>query len=238
MTESTRQLHGRIALVEDHVRLSLLVKRGLAGIGIAADVFPTLASAWHAVGDQPYAVVVVDRGLPDGDGLELVRWMRAAGNTTPCLMLTARDALHDRVDGLDAGADDYLAKPFAIEELAARVRALMRRPAELRDPRLAHDDLRLRPEDGRLCRGDESVSLAPAELQIMICLLRAAGQAVRRGTLEAAAWGMGDAVTPNALDVALHRLRRKLAAIESRQALVNLRAHGYALRAGDAPAPP
>jgi len=236
MSESTRKLHNRIALVEDHARLAALVTRGLAEAGIAVDAFNTLESAWHGIGNQAYAVAIVDRGLPDGDGLDLVRRMRAARDLTPCLMLTSRDALRDRVDGLDAGADDYLPKPFALEELVARVRALMRRPPELIDLQLAYQGLRVVPASSQMNCAEETVSLAPAELQIIICLVRAAGQPVRRTTLEAAAWGLAEAVTPNALDVALHRLRKKLSAIGSGLSLVNVRNAGFALRQSDAAA--
>jgi DNA-binding response OmpR family regulator len=179
-------------------------------------------------------VAVIDRGLPDGDGLDLVRRMRAARDLTPCLMLTSRDALRDRVDGLDAGADDYLPKPFALEELVARIRALMRRPPELMDLQLAYHGLHVEPTGSHMSCAEEIVSLAPAELQIIICLVRAAGQPVRRSTLEAAAWGIGEAVTPNALDVALHRLRKKLSAIDARVSLINVRNYGFALRETDA----
>lgn len=229
-------LPNRIVLVEDHARLAGLVERGLGASGIAVDTFPSIETAWRGIDRHGYALAVIDRGLPDGDGLELVRRMRAAGLRMPCLMLTARDALHDRVDGLDAGADDYLAKPFEMEELAARVRALMRRPAELRELQLVHHDLQVLAEISAMRCGEEQVSLAPAELQIMISLVRAAGQVVRRSALEAAAWGVGDAVTPNALDVALHRLRRKLAAVDSLLSVVNVRNLGFALRLADAAA--
>ena len=229
-------LSNRIALVEDHARLASLVERGLGAAGIAVDTYTSHEAAWHGISDQGYALAVIDRGLPDGDGLGLVRGMGAGGNRMSCLMLTARDALHDRVDGLDAGADDYLPKPFAMEELGARVRALMRRPAELRDLQLVHHDLEVLAESSSLRCGDELISLAPAELQIIIALVRGAGQVVRRRALESAAWGMGEAVTPNALDVALHRLRRKLAAIDSTLAVVNIRNLGFVLRPVDAAA--
>lgn len=220
----------RIAMVEDHARLAALVAQALQAAGIAADVFHSIAQAWAAAQDGAYAAWVIDRGLPDGDGLELVRRLRAAGHRAPCLMLTARDALHDRLDGLDSGADDYLTKPFPMEELVARVRALMRRPATLLSAVPAHGDLWLDLETGRLCCADESVSLAPAELQIMQALLLNAGRPVRRRALELAAWGLTEAVTPNALDVALHRIRRKLQAIGSGLLIENIRSYGYALR--------
>jgi DNA-binding response OmpR family regulator len=229
-------LPNRIALIEDHPRLASLVERGLGAAGIAVDIYPGVETAWHAIARNGYAAAVIDRGLPDGDGLDLVRRMRAAGNRIPCLMLTARDGLHDRVDGLDAGADDYLPKPFAIEELTARVRALMRRPSELRALDVSHQGLYVKAAEGCMRCGDEQISLAPAELQIILSLVHAGGQVVRRSTLEAAAWGVGEAVTPNALDVALHRLRRKLAAIESGLGVVNVRNLGFALRAADAAA--
>jgi DNA-binding response OmpR family regulator len=220
----------RIALVEDHERLAALVCKALSAAGIVVDVFDRIEPARHAIAQAPYAALVVDRGLPDGDGLSLVRRLRAEGNVTPCLMLTARDALHDRIDGLESGADDYLAKPFPMEELVARVRALLRRPAAMRSLSPAFGDLRLEPEAGTMCCGDEAVTLPAAELQIMLCLVKAEGRTVRRTALETAAWGLGEAVTPNALDVALHRLRKKLAAIGSVLVIVNSRGHGYALR--------
>lgn len=226
----------RIALVEDHPRLANLVERGLGAAGIAVDTFATLEAAWHGVQHLPYALAIVDRGLPDGDGLNLVRRLRAADNQLPCLMLTAKDALHDRVAGLDAGADDYLPKPFAIEEFTARVRALMRRPSEFRELRLAYHGLQILPELGCMRHREEQVSLAPAELQLIIVLVRAAGQTVRRTALEAAAWGVSEAVTPNALDVALHRLRKKLGAIDAPLTLLNVRNLGFSLLRSDAAA--
>jgi DNA-binding response OmpR family regulator len=144
-------------------------------------------------------------------------------------MLTARDALHDRVAGLEAGADDYLPKPFSMDEMVARVRALMRRPAQLQSLSPEFAGLRIEPDAGCMRQGEESVSLAAAEMQLMLALVRAAGKSVRRTALEAAAWGLSEPVTPNALDVALHRLRRKLAAIESPLQISNIRGHGYAL---------
>ncbi len=137
----------RIALVEDHARLAALVRQSLQAAGIPTDVFPTLEAAWRGLQEIDYGALVVDRGLPDGDGLNLVRRLRAAGTGTPCLMLTARDALHDRLEGLDSGADDYLTKPFPMEELVARVRALMRRPAALRALQPRFGDIQLQPAD-------------------------------------------------------------------------------------------
>ena len=223
----------RILLVEDHDRLAQLMCKGLLAAGIAVDVIDRIDAAWAAIQQMPYQALVLDRGLPDGDGLVLLQRLRKAGNGVPCLVLTARDALHDRVEGLEAGADDYLPKPFAMGEMVARVRALLRRPLQFLPIDSSHGDLTLRPDVGVLYSGDESVTLAPAEIHIMLLLMRKRDEVVRRSALDAAAWGLSEAVTPNALDVALHRIRRKLLAIGSRQRIVNVRGRGYALREHD-----
>ena len=182
----------RIALVEDEPRLSALLAKALIGAGIEADIFDRIGPASLAASNNAYAVLVIDRGLPDGDGLDLVRRLRAAEIRTPCLMLTARDALHDRVDGLESGADDYLTKPFSMDEFVARVRALMRRPPALQSLTPEFGDIQIRPAEGCMTCGSETVTLAPAELQIMVALVRAGGTTVRRSALEVAAWGLGD----------------------------------------------
>jgi DNA-binding response OmpR family regulator len=223
----------RILLVEDHARLARLLSDGLIAAGIAVDAVQRIDAAWSALQQMSYGALVLDRGLPDGDGLTLLKRLRDAELSIPCLVLTARDALSDRVEGLDAGADDYLPKPFAMDELVARVRALLRRPAESLPLEPGRGDLQLRPAQGMLHCGAECVSLAASEMQIMLLLVRKGGDTVRRSALEAAAWGLSEAVTPNALAVALHRIRRKLGAIGSRQKIINVRSLGYALRETD-----
>lgn len=223
----------RILLVEDHERLARLVCGGLQAAGVAVDVVDCIDAAWAAIRRVPYPLLVVDRGLPDGDGLVLIQRMRRAGMGVPCLVLTARDALRDRVEGLDAGADDYLPKPFDMDEMVARVRALLRRPVELRSLDPSQGDLTLRPTVGIMCCGEATIALASTEMQIMLLLLHRHEDVVRRSTLELAAWGLGEAVTPGALDVALHRIRRKLRVIGSRQRIINVRGLGYVLRDAD-----
>jgi DNA-binding response OmpR family regulator len=219
----------RIALVEDHERMAALVCKAFEGTGIEVEVFDSIARARAAIEQLSYSALVVDRGLPDGDGLEMVRKLRAQGCLTPCLMLTARDALHDRVEGLEVGADDYLVKPFSMEELVARVRALLRRPVVIQDLAPDFHGLQVLASQSSMRCGDEVITLAPAELQIMLSLVKAQGLTVRRAALEQAGWGLSEPVTPNALDVALHRLRKKVAAIGSAVEIANLRGHGYAL---------
>ncbi|MGQ7935744.1 response regulator transcription factor [Paraburkholderia sp. D1E] len=220
----------RVALIEDHERLAGMIRQALSAAGIETDVFGTISAAHYGVSRANYAVLIIDRGLPDGDGLAFLRTLRAVGQMTPSLMLTARDALHDRVDGLENGADDYVTKPFAMSELVARVRTLMRRPVALAELVISFGDITVDPQQHAMRCGAQSVLLAPAELQIALCLTKAAGTTVRHAALEHAAWGLGDAVTPNALEVTLHRLRKKLTAVGATTRLANIRGTGFALQ--------
>lgn len=221
----------RIALIEDHDRLASVVSEALLSAGIETDRFPNISKARYALDRAEYAVLIIDRGLPDGDGLTFLRALRSAGRMTPCMMLTARDALHDRVEGLEAGADDYVTKPFAMSELVARVRTLMRRPPILTELVASFADLSIDPEQGMLSCRSNSIFLAPAELQIVQSLIHAAGRTVRHATLERAAWGLSDTVTRNALEVTLHRIRKKLNALETKTRVVNVRGMGFSLSA-------
>lgn len=220
----------RILLIEDNEHLARLVVKGLTHAGISVDIVGSREAALGILKLASYQALVLDRGLPDGDGLLMLQQLRQRSISVPCLILTARDALHDRVEGLEAGADDYLSKPFAMAELVARVRALLRRPALSQTLEPAFGDMTLQTDAGVMCCGAESIPLAPAEMHILLTLIQKQGRVVRRSTMEAAGWGLSIAVTPNALDVALHRIRRKLTAIGSELHIVNLRGQGYALR--------
>lgn len=224
----------RILLVEDHERLGRLIAKALLAAGIKVDLVANLSSAEFALSEGVHAVVIVDRGLPDGDGLELLRRIRSSSSPPPCLMLTARDALHDRVAGLNAGADDYLTKPFAMEELVARVRALLRRPATVQTLEPEFGGLAVSPDGGIMEYRGRTVSLAATELQIMLSLVRAGGDTVRRSAMERGAWSFDEPVTPNALDVSLHRLRKKLLLIGCPVQIETIRGHGHALRLASA----
>jgi len=226
----------RIALVEDHARLAELICRAFEASGIGADVFSTMDAAWAALRVAEYSAFIIDRGLPDGDGLELVRRLRSVGNPVPCLVLTSRDALRDRLDGLSSGADDYVTKPFPMEELVARMQTLMRRTADPLDMHLEFGDIRLYPAQARLVGQDGSARLTRAELQILWCLVRQAGCFVHRSALQAAAWGMSDAPSPDALKLVLDRLRAGLRAIGSSLRIVDIPEDGHTLR-DDALAP-
>jgi DNA-binding response OmpR family regulator len=226
----------RVLVVEDQPEFRVELVAALARAGIAADACMSAAQASACVEAVDYGALVLDRGLPDGDGLQWLRRQRErhrGGNALalpPCLILTARDALRDRIDGLDGGADDYLTKPFELEELLARVRALLRRPSVPLRGRWEWRGLEVRPELNQMVTAQGSVTLSPSELQVMLSLVSAQGEVVRRKRLEDAAWGLSEAVTPNALDVVLHRLRRKLHSVGSPLLIGNTKGVGYALQ--------
>ena len=219
----------RILLVEDHPRMAQVICSMLERNGIACDAVISLGQAAAAMADARYDAMILDRGLPDGDGLQVLVRLRAMRESIPCMVLTARDALGDRVDGLDAGADDYLTKPYEMDELLARTRALLRRSQPWMPTEVTFGDIRLVPQLSSLCVAHSCMTLSPTELQIMLALARHEGSVVRRSMLETAAWGLSSAVTPKALDVAIHRLRGKLATLRSTVSIANSKGIGYAL---------
>ena len=219
----------RLLLVEDNPRLAELIREGVSRAGHGVDVVRSRAEARLAWRSFDYALLLLDLGLPDGDGLGLLRELRQGGVTRPCLILTARDALHDRVLGLDSGADDYLTKPFAMEELVARIHALLRRPAALVGEAIVRGRLRLDLRLRRVeCEG-QAVEMPAGEIAALECLFRAPGGRCSRKHLEDCVYGMDAAVTPNALEVLLHRLRKRLDEAGAGVSIRGLRGYGYVL---------
>jgi DNA-binding response OmpR family regulator len=223
----------RILLVEDEPKMAALIQRVLVAerhvVDRAGDAIGALGLA-TAAGSVPYDVLVLDRMLPDLDGLDLLRMLRARGIRTPALMLTALGGVDDRVAGLDAGADDYLAKPFAFAELLARVRALGRRATTPPAPRLAAGDLELDEERHVARVGESSVDLSAREFALLAYLIRHEGRVVTRQQILDAVWGAEPDVYSNVVDLYVSYIRKKLAELGGTAGVRTVRGVGYALR--------
>lgn len=216
----------RLLIVEDNARMAELIALGLRERGYACDLAYDLAAAEDALAVGAFDVVILDLGLPDGDGLE---WLRARpkGSQPPTLILTARDALPDRIQGLDAGADDYLAKPFAMDELAARVRAILRRPGARQQSVIEAGGLSFDPASQAARHPGGVIDLTRRELLMFELLLRRAGQVVPRGAIEEALYAFDEAVSANAIEAVVSRLRRKLEEAGCAGRLHTIRGVGY-----------
>lgn len=201
----------RILLIEDDLLLGDGIQAGLTQVAFTVDWVRDGVAGELALQAEPYAAVILDLGLPRLPGLELLRRQRADGNAVPVLILTARDAVEDRVRGLDAGADDYLVKPFDLKELAARLRALIRRAAGEAAPVLQIGELQLDPAAHRVSFRGRPVELAPREFALLQELMRQAGRVLSREQLERQLYAWGAEVESNAIEVYVHHLRRKLA---------------------------
>jgi DNA-binding response OmpR family regulator len=219
----------RVLFVEDDPRMRALVQRGLAEQGHAVDVAEASQTALSLTRQSSYDVMVFDVMLPGPSGLDLTRSLRQAGNRTPILMLTARDAAADIVSGLDAGADDYLAKPFAFSVLLARLRALSRRPPIARSDLLSVADLRLDVDSHSAMRGELALPLTRTEYSLLECLMRRPGRVVTREQLMGQLWSGRD-VSSNTLDAFVKSLRHKLEADNRPKLLHTIRGIGYAIR--------
>jgi DNA-binding response OmpR family regulator len=200
----------RILLAEDDTLLGEGVRTGLAQAGFAVAWVKDGAEAQDALAAEPYDAVVLDLGLPQLDGLSVLRWLRAKKNRVPVLILTASDAVEDRVAGLDAGADDYLTKPFALAELQARLRALLRRAKGQAEPLLRHGRVTLDPAARTVTLDGTPVELSARELTTLHELLLNAGRVLSRAQLEEKLYGWGEEIESNAVEVYVHHLRRKL----------------------------
>jgi DNA-binding response OmpR family regulator len=213
----------RVLLVEDDRMIGESIRAALKQDGSAVDWVRDGRSAESTLATEQFDLVLLDLGLPQRDGLEILRAMRLRHDQTPVIVLTARDALQERVAGLDAGADDYLVKPFELEELAARIRAVTRRKAGRAEPAIEVGDVRLDPSMRQVTRGGEPVMLSAREYAVLEALMSRPGAILSRAQLEDRLYGWGDAIESNAVSVYVHQLRRKLGSDFIR----NVRGVGY-----------
>jgi DNA-binding response OmpR family regulator len=222
----------RLLVVEDESALAASLAKGLRQAAHAVDLAPTLAEARSRMAREHYDGVVLDLGLPDGSGLALAREIRGGGNRVPILVLTARDSVHDRVAGLDAGADDYVVKPFALEEVLARLRALERRAPELRPAVMTVADLQVDPSARSATRAGEPIPLTTTEFALLEFLARHAGSVLGRAAISAHVWDENYDPLSNVIDVYVARLRRKVDRPGLVPLLHTVRGAGYTLDPG------
>lgn len=221
----------RILVVEDERRLADLLKDGLTREGFAVDLAHDGREALWLATEQSYDVIVLDVMLPGSNGYEVCAALRAAGNWTPILMLTAKDGEYDEAEALDTGADDYLTKPFSYVVLLARLRALVRRGGRERPAVLTVGDLRVDPAGLKCSRGDVQIALTPKEFAILHCLARRAGDVVPKSELLARAWDFAYDGDSNVVEVYISALRRKIDKPFGRTTLRTVRGAGYRLEA-------
>lgn len=200
----------RVLVVEDDVLLGDAIQAGLKQAGYAVDWMQDGISADQALSTEPYAAVVLDLGLPRLSGLEVLRRLRSRNAPIPVLILTAMDAVDDRINGLDTGADDYLVKPFDMGELAARLRALVRRASGKAASELRVAGVRLEPAAHRVLYRDQPVELSAREFAVLHALMLNAGRVLSRAQIEEQLYAWGEEVESNAVEVYIHHLRRKL----------------------------
>lgn len=215
----------RVLLVEDDALLGDGIRVGLKQAGFAVDWVTDGHAAKLALETEEYALLVLDLGLPRLSGMELLKWLRVRGNRLPVLILTARDTVADRVAGLDSGADDYLIKPFDLDELIARLRALLRRSGGLAEPLLRHGGIELDPAAHQVRRDGQTVELSAREFTLLHELLLHAGRVQSREQLEQRLYGWGEEVESNSVEVHVHHLRKKLGT----ELIRTLRGVGYVI---------
>jgi two-component system, OmpR family, response regulator len=227
----------RVLVVEDSVKMAAVLKRGLEEEGYAVDVAATGEDGLWMATENPNDVIVLDIVLPDMDGFEVCQRLRGGGQQAPVLMLTARDAVSDRVRGLDAGADDYLTKPFSFTEFAARIRALLRRGPSGRPARLAVGDLVLDPATRTTCRGGTVIDLSAKEFSLLQYFMTHAGEVLSRTRLIEHVWDFAYEGGSNIVDVYVRYLREKIDRPFGTRSLETVRGAGYRLRRDTADAP-
>jgi DNA-binding response OmpR family regulator len=217
----------RVLLVEDNSELVALLRKGLGQAGLAADTVGTVADALHVLSTIRYVAIVLDLGLPDEDGLILLRDLRRRGDSTPVLVLTARDGVDDRVTGLREGADDYLPKPFAMEELVARLQALLRRPGNLLGKQISFGNVALDTEGRQVFVAGVSRTFPARETAVLEILLRRGGNVAPKRLFEDHLFGLSGDVGSNAVEVYVHRLRKLLADAGAAVKIHTVRGVGY-----------
>ena len=222
----------RILLAEDDRELAKWVARLLRRDNYVIDCVYRGDEADAALATEDYALVVLDLGLPHIDGVEVLRRLRARGSTVPVIVLTANDAVSSRVRGLDSGADDYLVKPFAVEELEARIRAQLRRQRRSFEPTIGYGPLRLDTETGAFSIDGNPLLLTKRERGVLEALIMRAGRPIAKNALTENVFGLDDDANPNAIEIYVHRLRRKLEGTGI--SIATLRGLGYVLRKEDA----
>ena len=225
----------RILVVEDNDNLAVLLADSLAKAGFAVDCMATLADATAATKTARYDAIVLDRSLPDGDGLALIGRLRATGIATPVLILSARDRVEDRIKGLNSGADDYLPKPFAFDELTARLNALLRRPAVVLPTCHVVGNVSMDDSTQEVAVAGRKLDLPRRERTLLRIFVRNAGRLVPRASLEDALFNFNEDVGSNAIDVYIHRLRKRLEGVGATATIHTERGIGYRLSAEDSP---
>jgi DNA-binding response OmpR family regulator len=216
-----------LLVVEDNEQLAELVTKGLQAAGYEIDVLSTLEEASAVLRTTFYAGLILDLGLPDGDGLALLREIRHLGNPIPVIVLTARGGLHDRVQGLRSGADDYLVKPFALEELIARLEAQLRRPGHLLGSSLRIANLEFDTINRQASIDDQPQVLSARETAVLELLMRSKGRVVSKKQVEDHIFGHSGEVASNAIEVYVHRLRKQLSERGARVQVHTIRGVGY-----------
>ncbi len=224
----------RVLVVEDEAELGQLVGAALRKSGLAVDAVERLDDALAATAGVEYDAVVLDLGLPDGDGTALLAAFRQRKDPPPVLILTARDGVEDRIAGLDAGAEDYLLKPFHMEELVARVKVILRRPRSGVSLRLESGNVAFDAAHREVVVGDRPVPFARRELALLEMLMRRAGRVVTKESIEEHLYSFEEPVGSNAVEVNVHRLRKRLAEAGASVEIHTLRGVGYMLSAGKA----
>lgn len=219
----------KILIIEDSPRMAKVLQRGLTEECYHVDIAASGPAGLEYASSGDYDLVLLDVNLPGMDGFELMRTLRAQRSDVPVIMVTARDAVCDRVEGLDCGADDYVTKPFSFEELLARIRATLRRPGSRAEPVLTFEDITLDPAQGRVTRREKSLDLSAREFALLRAFMNHPGQVMTRARLYELVWGMNYDGMSNVLDVYVNYLRNKLESDGGSRVIHTVRGRGYTL---------